>query len=107
VTKALRFQDALDTAIDFAKNHPLLSNNSPVIIRDLYGKIRLFLQIEPMPEHKELAVQLSDSLSGFGYPASELFYTQTISLIQSALPYLRTKSKSPTQFHPFICLIGK
>jgi hypothetical protein len=73
VTKTLRFQDALDKAIGFVKDHSLLSDNSPVIIRDLYGKIRLFLQTEPMPEHKELAVQLSDFLGGFGHPANELF----------------------------------
>jgi len=73
VTEIIRFQDALDAAIRFIKDYPALLERSPLIIRDLYGKIRLFLQCEPTPEHQGLAEQLSDLLGGFGYSSGEIF----------------------------------
>ena len=74
MTTTIRFQDALLIAQEFTEDHyQALGNQPPIIIRDLYGKIRLFLHGESNPRHTELADDLSHQLGNFSYPANTLF----------------------------------
>ena len=70
----VRFQDALPIAIQFTEEHyDCLGKEPPVLIRDLYGKIRLFLPSEQTPQHKTLAESLTALLGNFSYSADAIF----------------------------------
>lgn len=74
MTHTVRFQDALPIAIQFAEEHyDCLGKEPPVLIRDLYGKIRLFLHSEQTPQHKTLAESLTALLGNFSYSANVIF----------------------------------
>lgn len=70
----IRFQDALPIAIEFTKQHyGDLGNHPPIIIRDLYGKIRLFLHGDQNEPHQALAIKLAAQLGQFAYAADAIF----------------------------------
>jgi hypothetical protein len=73
MSNTVRFQDALTKAIVFTEQNHITLNHDPIIIRDLYGKIRLFLQYEPTSQHNELAEKLSTLLGNFTYAADTIF----------------------------------
>ncbi|TAN66758.1 MAG: hypothetical protein EPN17_12955 [Methylobacter sp.] len=74
MTHTVRFQDALPIAIQFTEEHyDCLGKEPPVLIRDLYGKIRLFLHSEQTPQHKALAESLTALLGHFSYITDAVF----------------------------------
>ena len=74
MTHTVRFQEALSIAIRFTEEHyDCLGKEPPVLIRDLYGKIRLFLHSEQTSQHKTLAESLTALLGNFSYSADAVF----------------------------------
>ncbi|MFU8788616.1 MAG: KGGVGR-motif variant AAA ATPase [Methylobacter sp.] len=74
MTTMVRFQQALSIAVQFTEKHyDCLGQEPPIIIRDLYGKIRLFLHSEQTSQHKTLAKNLTDLLGNFSYSADAIF----------------------------------
>ncbi|ASF45598.1 KGGVGR-motif variant AAA ATPase [Methylovulum psychrotolerans] len=74
MTRIVRFQDALPLAIKFIEAHYAhLGQEPPIVIRDLYGKIRLFLSSEQTSLQQDLAESLEVSLGKFAYPAEAIF----------------------------------
>lgn len=77
MSEIIRFQDALPKAVNFVQTNDDNLGQETIIIRDLYGKIRLFLQIEPNEQLNTLAQSLSVQLGNFGYPAPDIFIYKT------------------------------
>jgi len=78
MSTAVRFQDALPIAKQFTKTHyEALGQEPPILIRDLYGKIRLFLRGGPTEQHQDLAASLTQSLGNFAYSAEAIFLYET------------------------------
>ncbi len=74
MTHTVRFQDALPIAIQFIEEHyDCLGKEPPVLIRDLYGKIRMFLHSEQTSQHKALAESLTTLLGNFSYSSDTVF----------------------------------
>lgn len=74
MSNTVRFQDALPIAQQFTQTHyEALGQQPPILIRDLYGKIRLFLCGEPTEQHQVLATNLANALGRFTYPAEAIF----------------------------------
>lgn len=81
----VRFQDALDKAIQFAKENYSLLGEDPIIIRDIYGCISVILQCKNN-KHKKLAAQLFKSLGNFAYSTDSIFvYREDLFAIDSLI----------------------
>ncbi|WNB77380.1 KGGVGR-motif variant AAA ATPase [Methylomonas koyamae] len=72
----VRFQDALTKAIAFTEEHYNSLGRNPILIRDLFGKIRLFLQSHQTDQHKILAKELRTLLGNFSYTPDSIFLYQ-------------------------------
>ncbi|MGZ5621851.1 MAG: KGGVGR-motif variant AAA ATPase [Methylobacter sp.] len=82
----VRFQDALNKAIQFIKENDALSSQEPIIIRDIYGCINVILQCKKNKNHKPLATQLFKSLGSFAYSADSIFvYPEDVFAIASLI----------------------
>lgn len=79
MNNTVRFQDALTKAIAFTEEHYNALGHDPILIRDLFGKVRLFLQSNQTDQHKILAKELSTLLGNFSYTPDTIFlYPQDI-----------------------------
>lgn len=72
----VRFQDALSKAISFTQLHYNDLGPDPILIRDLFGKVRLFLQSNQTDLHKVLAKELSTLLGNFAHTPDAIFLYQ-------------------------------
>jgi len=75
----IRFQEALEKAIQLAKQHYADLGGQPVLVRDLYARIRIALPIEaPIDEtaqkkHEDLAVLFEQALGNFSHQSVFLY----------------------------------
>ncbi|MCQ8127228.1 KGGVGR-motif variant AAA ATPase [Methylomonas rivi] len=76
MNNTVRFQDALTKAIAFTEEHYNALGYDPILIRDLFGKVRLFLQSNQTDQHKILAKELSTLLGNFSYTPDVIFLYQ-------------------------------
>lgn len=72
MTTVVRFDVALDRAIEFARKNLALLGGEVVIVRDILGKIRFALN-KAKPEHVQARLELATQLGAFGASVSELF----------------------------------
>ncbi len=76
MNNTVRFQEALTKAIAFTQKHYNSLGQNPILIRDLFGKVRLFLQSNQSDQHKILAKELSTLLGNFSYTPDNIFLYQ-------------------------------
>ncbi|RKZ91930.1 MAG: hypothetical protein DRR19_05770 [Candidatus Parabeggiatoa sp. nov. 1] len=73
----IRFQEALENAIQLVKQHYTDLGGPPVLVRDLYGRIRIALPIQaPTDEstqYDDLAALFEQALGNFSYPSVFLY----------------------------------
>jgi len=79
VHKIVRFNEALDIARKLVEDHWDDLGGEVVLVRDLYGRIRVILKNKPKPEEDELqkshgrfAKKLQTQLGAFGYNKSQV-----------------------------------
>lgn len=72
----VRFDDALDRAIGFARDHLEQLGGHVVIVRDLTGKIRFALANE-VDDELALAAELDAQLGGFSAGVSQLLLVRS------------------------------
>jgi hypothetical protein len=78
----IRFQDALQRAVDFVKQHYADLGSQPVLVRDLYGRIRIVL---PKPAPTDEKSTQYEELAGLFCQALGNFSSQSVFLYQDEL----------------------
>jgi hypothetical protein len=73
----IRFQEALEKAIQLVKQHYADLGGQPVLVRDLYGRIRIVLPIEAptddTTQHDNLAALFEQALGNFSHQSVFLY----------------------------------
>jgi hypothetical protein len=69
----IRFQEALENAIELLKRHYADLGGSPVLVRDLYGRIRIALPTDETTQHDDLAALFKQALGNFSHQSVFLY----------------------------------
>jgi hypothetical protein len=80
-----RFQEALDTAIKLAKQHRDDLGEHPVLVRDLYGRIRIALQIKAPKDDETTQLKKYQDLAALFCQALGKFSDQSFFLYKDEL----------------------
>lgn len=69
----VRFDDVLKIVVEFIKSRRAALGEEVIIVRDLYGRVRLALPGAPSPEHSALAAELNQRLGAYGPGERQIF----------------------------------
>jgi len=106
MNKILRFQEALDQAIEFVEQHRSELGQSLALIRDLYGRFRMVTEVPLQPEkQEELSLLFHQALGNFSPPDQSIFLDKETLFDPDAVFSSPDRLEIPE--HPGICFLDR
>jgi len=106
MNKILRFQEALDQAIEFIEQHRDELGKSLALIRDLYGRFRMVTEVPLQPEKLEQLSRLFHQILGNFSPQDQSMFLDKETLFDPDAVF-SSPDKLEIPGHPGICFLDR